>query len=66
MSAATQTSTIAHVVRFLPGPLLRALDSWSQRVARRRWEQRQQKWRQDRAASQAADALTYRPKSPRD
>ena len=38
------------VLRLLPGPLLRALDAWSQRVARRRWEERQLKWRQRQAA----------------
>lgn len=37
------------LLRLLPGPLRRALDAWSGRVARRRWEQRQLKWRQRQA-----------------
>ena len=48
------TATASLVLRLLPGPLLRALDAWSQRVARRRWDQRQQKWRARQAARRAA------------
>ena len=39
------------VLRLLPGPLLKALDAWSQRLARRRWEQRHTKWRQRQATA---------------
>jgi hypothetical protein len=53
MASLVQPSMIAQVLRLLPGPLLRALDGWSQRVARRRWEQRQQRWAQRRAAGLA-------------
>lgn len=46
---------LAHqVVRSLPGPVLRALDAWSHRVARRRALKRQQKWQQQKAARAAA------------
>jgi len=44
MSAAVQRSFIAQVLRVLPGPLLRAADGWSERIARRRREERQRKW----------------------
>jgi len=44
MNAAAQTSFVGQVLRILPRPLLRALDAWSQRVARRRWQQRQRRW----------------------
>lgn len=45
------------LVRSLPAPVLRALDAWSHRVARRRALQRQQKWQRQKAA-QAATAAT--------
>ena len=51
MASLVQPSMIAQVLRLLPGPLLRALDGWSQRVARRRREQRLQRWEQRRAAT---------------
>jgi hypothetical protein len=47
------SATASFVLRLLPGPLLRALDAWSQRVARRRWEQRQQRWRERQAGRSA-------------
>lgn len=44
-------------IRALPAPVLRALDAWSHRVARRRALKRQQKWQRQKAAStQAASA----------
>lgn len=45
------------MVRSLPAPLLRALDAWSHRVARRRALKRQLKWQQQKAAA-AAPAAT--------
>jgi hypothetical protein len=55
-------SLIAQVVRLLPGPLLRALDAWSRRVARRRWEERQRKWSQRQAP--AMDSTVAYPLKP--
>jgi len=46
----TLARPVTAALRLLPSPLLRALDAWSQRVARRRWEQRQLRWRQRQAA----------------
>jgi len=44
-------------IRTLPAPVLRALDAWSHRVARRRALKRQLKWQRQKAAStQAAPA----------
>jgi hypothetical protein len=37
---------VVRLLRLIPPPLLRALDAWSERVARRRWEERQRRWRQ--------------------
>jgi hypothetical protein len=41
------------VIRSLPVPVLRALDAWSHRVARRRALERQRRWQQQRLAAQA-------------
>ncbi|HET8744866.1 MAG TPA: hypothetical protein VFM98_04640 [Ramlibacter sp.] len=43
-------------IHALPAPVLRALDAWSHRVARRRALKRQQKWQQRKAAAKAAPA----------
>lgn len=32
------------LIHWLPQPLLRALDGWSERVARRRAQERQRRW----------------------
>lgn len=53
MATIVQSSLVRQLVTLLPSPLLRALDAWSQGVARRRWEQRQAKWRQRQQAAQA-------------
>lgn len=61
---------VAHqVVHSLPSPLLRALDAWSLRVARRRALQRQLKWQQQQKAvtpPNAAGAAVYHLKPWRD
>ena len=44
MGVLVHSSLINLALRLLPDPVLRALDGWSQRAARRRWEQRQRKW----------------------
>jgi hypothetical protein len=41
---------VSLVIRRLPAPLLAVLDAWSQRLARRRWQQRQQRWLQRQPA----------------
>ena len=46
MGALVHPSFVSQVVRHLPGPLLRVLDAWSAREARRRREQRQRRWQQ--------------------
>ncbi|GAB3660709.1 hypothetical protein [Ramlibacter alkalitolerans] len=71
MSASLHNSLIhvAHqLVHSLPSPVLRVLDAWSLRVARRRALQRQLKWQQQKAATQAnaAGAAVYHLKPWRD
>ena len=70
MPATLHSSLIvaAHqVVRNLPEPVLRALDAWSHRVARRRALKRQQKWqRQKLAQASAATTAVYHLKPWRD
>jgi hypothetical protein len=56
MATIVQSSLVSQLVTRLPSPLLRVLDAWSQGVARRRWEQRQAKWRQRQQAAQAPAA----------
>lgn len=60
MGALVQPTALSLVLRHLPGPVLRVLDAWSARVARRRWEQRQRRW-QERRAPVAAPAATATP-----
>ena len=68
MGAIVHSSLVSGLLRCLPGPVLRALDAWSRRTARRRWEQRQLKWRQRRPAGAAlADStIQYHLKPWRD
>lgn len=54
MGALVQPGLVSQLLRIVPPPVRRALDGWSERVARRRWEQRQQRWRAREAAAQAA------------
>ncbi|MEJ8835470.1 hypothetical protein [Ramlibacter sp. AN1133] len=59
MTASLHNSLIlvaSQLVRSLPAPVLRALDAWSHRVARRRALKRQQKWQRQKAAKAAAAA----------
>lgn len=44
MVAIARTTWITQAFRLLPAPLLRVLDAWSRRVARRRLEQRRARW----------------------
>jgi len=67
MGALVHPSLVSLLLRLLPGPILRALDTWSQRAARRRWEQRQQKWRRGKAPAVATvDSIDYHLKPWRD
>ncbi|MBC5782528.1 hypothetical protein H8N03_06200 [Ramlibacter sp. USB13] len=67
MGTAVQPSLLSTLVRQLPGPVLRALDAWSRRTARRRWEQRQLKWAQRKLAAAPADStIRYHLKPWRD
>jgi hypothetical protein len=50
MMATASPGFIGQVIRSLPGPLLRALDAWSHRLARRRHEERMRRWQQLRVA----------------
>jgi hypothetical protein len=51
---------VSVVLRHLPAWLLAVLDAWSQRLARRRWQQRQQRWSQRQRASVAVQPTTSR------
>lgn len=50
MTSTVYGSLAGRLVRAMPAPLLRALDAWSHRLARRRYEARQRKWLQHQAA----------------
>jgi hypothetical protein len=51
MSAEVQRSFVAQMLRLLPGPLLRAADGWSERIARRKREERLRKWQARKLAA---------------
>ena len=65
MGATLPSSLVSQIVQHLPRPLLSVLDRWSQAVARRRWQQRQRRWLQRKAALAASQA-TYHLKPWRD
>ena len=50
MASTARASLVSRLVRLLPGPLLRALDAWSHRLAQRRYEARRQRWLRHQAA----------------
>ena len=50
MTSTVYGSLAGRIVRAMPAPLLRALDAWSYRLAQRRYEARQRKWLQHKAA----------------
>lgn len=67
MGAVVHPSLVSQVVRHLPARLLNMLDAWSSALARRRWQQRQLKWQQRKAATVAnAPAASYHLKPWRD
>lgn len=51
MAPVLHPSRVAQVVRFLPAALVKVLDAWSYRMARRRAQQRQRQWLARKAAS---------------
>ena len=53
------------LIHWLPQPLLRALDGWSRRVARRRAQERQRRWLA-RRAKPAPEPVVYHLKPWRD
>lgn len=61
MGAFVQPSLVSLLVRQLPGPVLRALDAWSGRIARRRWEERQRRWQQRQAPVEEPIAYHLKP-----
>jgi len=66
MGTLAQRSLLSLVLRVLPGPVLRGLDAWSHRVARRRWEQRQAKWQERKAPAAVESRIDYQLKPWRD
>jgi hypothetical protein len=61
MAAFVQPSLVSALVRHLPGPLLRALDAWAAREARRRREQRLARWQRKAAPAPAETAYHLKP-----
>ena len=61
MAAIASTGLVGQLIRHLPGPLLRALDAWSHRIARRRYEERMRRWNELKLAS-AAEAKLQVPR----
>jgi hypothetical protein len=51
MAAIASTGFVGQLIRQVPGPLLRALDAWSHRIARRRYEERMRRWQELKLAS---------------
>lgn len=64
MAAFVQPSLVSAVVRHLPRPLLRVLDDWAAREARRRRAQRLARW--ERKAAPAPAQTVYHLKPWRD
>ena len=54
MTSTVYGSLAGRIVRAMPAPLLRALDAWSHRLARRRYEARPRRWLQHQAAQAQA------------
>ncbi|MGV3569498.1 MAG: hypothetical protein ACO1PB_02785 [Ramlibacter sp.] len=44
MDTVVRTTWVGTLLRVLPGPVLRLLDGWSSRRARRRARERQERW----------------------
>ena len=51
MAATASPGVVSQLIRYLPGPLLRALDAWSHRIARRRYEERMRRWQELKLAN---------------
>ena len=57
MAAIVHAGLVSQLVQRLPAPLLKMLDAWSHRVARRRAQRRMLKWQQRKAAATVQPAL---------
>jgi hypothetical protein len=66
MPAVLHPSFVSQVVNHLPQWLVRSLDAWSYRVARRRARERQRRWLARTAAPQPAARTAYHLKPWRD
>ena len=68
MGAVVHPSLVSQVMQHLPNRLVRALDAWSHRIARRRAEERQRRYLERKAAAHKAPApaAPYRLKPWRD
>jgi hypothetical protein len=49
VAAIVSPGLVSQLIRYLPGPLLRSLDAWSHRRARRRHDERMRRWHAHRA-----------------
>ena len=61
MGALVHPSFVSMVVRHLPAPLLRVLDAWAAREARRRRDARLARWQRKAAAVQAEAEYHLKP-----
>lgn len=61
MAAFVQPSLVSTLVRHLPGPLLRVLDAWAAREARRRRDQRLARWQRKAAPVEAPIPYHLKP-----
>jgi hypothetical protein len=68
MGSLVHTTWLAQVLKQLPAPLVRALDAWSEGVARRKSQQRRRSWeaRKTAKARAARPPAPYRPQPWRD
>jgi hypothetical protein len=66
MGALVHPSFVSMVVRHLPGPLLRVLDAWAAREARRRRDARLARWQRKAAPGAVPTEAEYHLKPWRD
>lgn len=57
MAAIVRAGLVSQLVQQLPARLLKVLDAWSHRIARRRAQQRMLKWQQRETAATAQPVL---------
>ena len=61
MTAIARTTWVSQTVRLLPPALLRALDGWAQRQARKRSQQRRDAWMLRQAERAAELEFRFKP-----